>query len=125
MFNDPFDVNSHHPKRLPCSVAQTFYAKKFLVPSIITLQAHLFEGLHNSDRFSIYVPIDRYNTPYSYYPSRKKNEAKRKSITFNFNFTFIVEQTLSKTCHGTHYCSAKFPETTIFILFVGNIAQDF
>ena len=48
-------------------------------------------------------------------PSRKKSEAKRKSITFSFNFTFIVEQ----TCPGTHYYSAKFPETHNFYSFCG------
>ena len=50
-------------------------------------------------------------------PSRKKNEAKRKSSTFSFNFTFIVEQTLLKTCPRTHYYSAKFPQTHYFYSF--------
>ena len=49
-------------------------------------------------------------------PSRK-NEAKRKNITFSFNFTFIVEQTLLKTCPGTHYYGAKFPQNPLFILY--------
>ena len=59
-------------------------------------------------------------------PSRKKNEAKQKSITFSFNFIFIIEQTLSEKCPGTHYYSAKFPRNPLFLLFfVGNIAPDF
>ena len=59
-------------------------------------------------------------------PLRKKNEAKQKSITFSVNFTFIVEQTLSKTCPGTHFYGAKFPRNPLFLFFfVGNIAPEF
>ena len=56
-------------------------------------------------------------------PSRK-NQAKRKSISFDF--IFIVEQTLSETCPGTHYYGTKFPRNPLFLfVLVGNIATDF
>ena len=70
-------------------------------PKTIILGAHRFGGLQFSDFQFKFLPID-YNKLYSYQPFEKKNEAKRKSITFSFNFIFIVEQTVRK-CPGTHY----------------------
>ena len=54
--------------------------------------------------------------------SERKTEAKRKSINFSFNFIFIVEQTLSEKCPGTHYLKDKVPlDPTIFIIFLWEI----
>ena len=67
-------------------------------PKTITLGARTFGGLHNFREFSVQALSERYHTPCSL---REKNEAKRKSINFSFNFIFIVEQTIRKVPRKT------------------------
>ena len=65
-----------------------------------------------------FLPIDIiHSTRIS--PSRKKNEAKRKSITFSFNFIFIVEQTVRNAPRNTLLWYKVPPEPAIFIRFSG------
>ena len=81
-------------------------------PKTIILGLVRLEGFITFSDFQFkFLPIDIMRINFS----RKK----RKSIHFSFNFIFIIEQTLSEKCPGTHYYRAKFPQNPLFLLFFG------